>query len=75
MVGVGVLTTSGFTVYFRRSNQLMLMLWAIGGVVALCGALTQAELAASMPRSGETYIFLLEAYGRRGRSSRAGSRS
>ena len=40
MIGTGVLTTSGFTVYFVGSNQLMLALWVVGGVVALCGALT-----------------------------------
>ena len=38
MVGTGVLTTSGFTIYFVGSNQLMLALWVIGGVLALCGA-------------------------------------
>ena len=46
MVGTGVLTTSGYTVYFVGSNQLMLVLWLVGGVVALCGALTVAELSA-----------------------------
>jgi APA family basic amino acid/polyamine antiporter len=63
MVGVGVLTTSGFTVFFVGSNQLMLVLWALGGVFALCGALTQAELTAMLPRSGGDYVFLHEAYG------------
>ena len=38
MIGTGVLTTSGFTVYFVGSNQLMLALWVVGGVLALCGA-------------------------------------
>ena len=46
MIGTGVLTTSGFTVYFVGSNQLMLALWAVGGVLALCGALTLCELSA-----------------------------
>ena len=63
MVGTGVLTTSGFTVYFVGSNQLMLGLWVVGGVVALCGALTVAELSASLPRSGGDYVYLYEAYG------------
>jgi basic amino acid/polyamine antiporter, APA family len=40
MIGMGVLTTSGFTVYFVGSNQVMLALWVVGGVLALCGALT-----------------------------------
>jgi basic amino acid/polyamine antiporter, APA family len=63
MVGVGVLTTSGFTVFFVGSNQLMLMLWVLGAVFALCGALVQAELSALLPQSGGDYVFLREAYG------------
>jgi APA family basic amino acid/polyamine antiporter len=63
MVGSGVLTTSGFTVYHVQSNALMLGLWVLGGLTAVCGALTIAELASAMPRSGGDYIFLHEAYG------------
>jgi len=65
MVGVGVLTTSGLTVVEVGSNALMLGLWAVGGGVALCGALSLAELAAMLPRSGGEYVFLREAYGPR----------
>ncbi len=63
MIGTGVLTTSGFTVYFVGSNELMLVLWVVGGVLALCGALTLCELSAALPRSGGDYVFLVEAYG------------
>ena len=63
MIGVGVLTTSGHTVLKLGSNQLMLVLWVIGGVVALCGALTLAELSAALPRSGGEYVIFREAYG------------
>ena len=63
MVGVGVLTTSGYTVAAVGSNQLMLGLWLFGGIVALCGALTIAELSAALPASGGEYIYLYEAYG------------
>ena len=59
MVGVGVLTTSGYTVAAVGSNQLMLGLWLVGGVVALCGAMTVAELAAALPASGGDYVYLL----------------
>jgi APA family basic amino acid/polyamine antiporter len=65
MVGVGVLTTSGQMVDLVGSNALMLGLWAVGGLVALCGALSLSELAAMMPRSGGEYVFLREAYGER----------
>ncbi len=63
MVGVGVLTTSGFTVLSTGSNAVMLALWAIGGLIAVCGALTQCELSAAMPKAGGDYVFLREAYG------------
>jgi APA family basic amino acid/polyamine antiporter len=63
MVGVGVLTTSGFTVFFVGSNQLMLVLWILGALFAVCGALTQAELSALLPQSGGDYVFLRAAYG------------
>jgi basic amino acid/polyamine antiporter, APA family len=63
MVGVGVLTTSGYTVAAVGSNQIMLGLWLVGGMIALCGALTIAELSAALPASGGEYIYLFEAYG------------
>src|SRR3954454_3554536 len=63
MVGVGVLTTSGYTVYFVGSNQLMLGLWVLGGVTAACGALTLCDVTAALPRTGGDYVYLREAYG------------
>src|SRR5438067_2138639 len=63
MVGTGVLTTSGYTVATVGSNQWMLVLWVIGGVTAICGALTLAELSAALPRTGGDYVYLYEAYG------------
>src|SRR5262245_31183319 len=63
MVGVGVLTTSGYTVALVGSNQLMLGLWVIGGLIAACGALTLAELSAALPHTGGDYVYLYEAYG------------
>src|SRR5438874_12920439 len=38
------------------------MLWIIGGVTALCGALCYGELSAALPRSGGEYHFLSELY-------------
>ena len=63
MVGTGVLTTSGFSMYYLGSNQLMLILWVVGGVLAVCGALTLCELTAMLPRSGGDYVYLHESYG------------
>jgi len=63
MVGVGILTTSGYIIKDTASHTMMLGLWLLGGVLALCGALTVAELAAAMPYAGGEYVFIREAYG------------
>jgi APA family basic amino acid/polyamine antiporter len=38
--------------------------WVLGGLLALCGALTYAELAALFPRSGGVYVYIREGFGR-----------
>ena len=58
MVGTGVFTSLGFQIGSLPSPFVILVLWALGGVVALCGALSYAELAAALPRSGGEYHFL-----------------
>ena len=75
MIGTGVLTTSGFTVFFVGSNQLMLLMWVVGGVLAVCGALTLCELTAALPRSGAITSSSARHTVRWRRSCRAGSRS
>ena len=62
MIGTGVFTSLGFQVAAIRTDTALLALWAVGGVVALCGALCYAELAAALPRSGGEYRFLTEIY-------------
>lgn len=62
MVGIGVFTSLGFQVQSITSGFSLLLLWIIGGVVALCGALCYAELAAAFPRSGGEYNFLSRTY-------------
>src|SRR5438552_10628726 len=42
----------------------MFGVWILGGLLALCGALTYAELAALFPRSGGVYVYIREAFGR-----------
>jgi len=58
MVGTGVFTSLGFQVADLPSGFVILSLWVLGGVVALGGALSYAELAAALPRSGGEYHFL-----------------
>ena len=42
----------------------LLSVWIVGGVFALCGALTLAELAGALPRTGGYFVFIREAWGR-----------
>ncbi|MEE8436819.1 MAG: amino acid permease [Candidatus Neomarinimicrobiota bacterium] len=58
MIGTGIFTTSGFLVENIPSAPLLLGVWIVGGLVALCGALTYSELAAAMPENGGEYNFL-----------------
>ena len=62
MVGTGVFTSLGFQLLEIRSGFVLLMLWAVGGIAAFCGAMTYAELGAAMPRSGGEYNFLARIY-------------
>ena len=58
IIGTGIFTSLGFQVGDLPSGFAILMLWLVGGVCALCGALCYAELAAALPRSGGEYHFL-----------------
>jgi APA family basic amino acid/polyamine antiporter len=62
MIGTGVFTSLGFQLLDLRSGFVLLMLWAVGGVAAVCGAMTYAELGAALPRSGGEYNFLSRIY-------------
>ena len=62
MIGTGVFTSLGFQLLEIQSGFVILMLWLVGGITALCGALSYAELGASLPRSGGEYNFLSEIY-------------
>src|ERR1044071_6901158 len=62
MVGVGVFTSLGFQVKDITSGFSLLLLWIVGGVVALSGAFCYAELAAMFPRSSGEYNFLARSY-------------
>lgn len=63
MVGVGVFTSLGFQVEGLSSPLVVLLLWLVGGLAALCGAMCYAELAAMFPRSSGDYNFLTHSFG------------
>ena len=62
MVGTGVFTTLGFQLASLQDMGAILLLWVIGGVVALAGAFTYAEIATRLPKSGGEYHFLSRIY-------------
>lgn len=62
-IGSGIFLTPALVAGALPSPLWILAVWLLGGVLALCGALTYAELGAMMPRAGGLYVFLSEAYG------------
>jgi APA family basic amino acid/polyamine antiporter len=62
-IGVGIFTTSGVMAEQLPSPGLMLIVWALGGLLSLAGALAWAELAAAFPLAGGEYNYLREAFG------------
>lgn len=58
MIGAGIFTTSGLLMGDLQNPLLMILLWIVGGVIALCGALSYGELGAAMPYAGGEYNFL-----------------
>ncbi len=63
MVGTGILTNSGYIVQSLQSYGMLLLFWAVGGVVALLGSLAMAEMASAMPRAGGDYNFVRAGFG------------
>ena len=58
MIGTGVFTSLGYQVGPLPSGFVILMLWLVGGVVALSGAFTYAEIATTLKKSGGEYLYL-----------------
>jgi APA family basic amino acid/polyamine antiporter len=63
MIGTGVFTTLGLQAEGVQDGAALLLLWLLGGLVAACGALVYAELAAALPRSGGEYVYLTRSFG------------
>lgn len=58
MIGTGVFTSLGYQVGPLPSGFVILVLWLVGGVVALSGAFTYAEIATTLKKSGGEYLYL-----------------
>ncbi len=62
-IGAGIFTTPNEVAESLNNHLLVLIIWILGGLVSLTGALTFAELGGMFPQSGGVYVFLKEAYG------------
>ena len=62
-IGSGIFKTPSDIAGYLPSEGLMLFAWLLGGIIAVCGALTFARIAGQFPRVGGFYVFLKEAYG------------
>lgn len=62
-IGSGIFRTPSEIAGYLPTTGWMLAVWVAGGIVALCGALTFAEIASIFPKAGGFYVFLKEAFG------------
>src|SRR5712664_2706760 len=63
-IGSGIFRTPARIAAYVPVPVPMFGVWVLGGLLALCGALTYAELAALYPRSGGVYVYIREGFGR-----------
>lgn len=63
-IGSGIFRTPAVVARVVPDPMLVLGLWVAGGAIALCGALSLAELAAALPETGGFYVYLREGWGR-----------
>lgn len=63
VIGTGIFLTTGIMFAELPSVPLVLLAWVTGGLLAMAGGLTYAEMGSMYPRSGGLYVFLSEAYG------------
>jgi APA family basic amino acid/polyamine antiporter len=64
MIGTGIFISTGAIAETLPTPGGVLLVWLFGGLLALTGALTCAELSASLPYAGGDYIYIREAYGK-----------
>src|ERR1017187_7962239 len=63
VIGSGIFRVPQSMILDVGSVRLVFLVWVVGGMLSLAGALTYAELAAAMPGAGGEYVYLTEAYG------------
>jgi APA family basic amino acid/polyamine antiporter len=64
VIGTGVFLKARVMTCNVGTPGRVVLVWVVGGLLSLAGALTYAELAARMPSAGGEYVFIRDAYGR-----------
>ncbi|MBX7172129.1 MAG: amino acid permease [Pyrinomonadaceae bacterium] len=62
-IGSGIFKTPSEIAGYLPSEGLMLSVWLVGGLIAICGALTFAKISSQFPHVGGFYVFLKSAFG------------
>jgi APA family basic amino acid/polyamine antiporter len=63
IIGSGIFRVPASVAAEVGSSTAIVLVWVLGGVISLCGALSLAELAAALPQSGGVFVYLRQAYG------------
>src|ERR1700684_356775 len=63
VIGSGIVLVPKTMIQRVGSPEMVFVVWVVGGLLSLAGALSYAELAAAMPEAGGEYVYLREAYG------------
>ena len=64
VLGSGIFVTTGYIAGYIPHPSLILLVWVVGGLITLSGALSFAELGSMYPKAGGQYVYIREAYGK-----------
>src|SRR3979409_1301344 len=63
VIGSGIFIVPNVMIRNMGTPGMVFVVWVVGGIMSLSGALSYAELSAAMPGAGGEYVYLREAYG------------